>query len=296
MSVQRDYYALGLVGYPLGHSLSPRLHTALLRAAGLKGAYRLYPAAPSDQGLEELKLLLEKVRSGKLQGLNVTIPHKQRLLPFLDRLSATALEVGAVNTVFCQDGKLIGENTDVPGFEADLKHYLPALPAKDAHALVIGAGGSARAIVCALGRSGWNVWVAARRLEQSQEVAAYFSELGYCVETVLWNQTDLAECMANHPVQLIVNTTPLGMGSLKEVSPWLEGLAFPKHALVYDLVYNPAETFFLHQARAAGLRAANGLGMLLEQAALSFACWTGIRPSPDILCEALQEKPSDQVL
>lgn len=292
----REYYELGLVGFPLGHSLSPRIQAAALRAAGLQGSYRLYPVAPSDQGFAELQNLLEQVRKGELHGLNVTIPHKQRLLPLLDRLSATAREVGAVNTIYCLDGKLVGENTDVPGFAADLVRILPACSEKKRNALVIGAGGSARAVVCALGRSGWKVEVAARRQEQCQEVARRFAELGYAVDAFSLSQPRLAEYLARQPVHLIVNATPLGMGSLADASPWFEAPAFPKKALVYDLVYNPAETLLMRQARAAGLQAANGLGMLLEQAALSFACWTGIHPALEILSGALEESSRDQAL
>jgi shikimate dehydrogenase len=258
--------------------------------------------------------------------LNVTIPHKQRILPMLDRLSATAQEVGAVNTVFCQEGKLMGENTDVPGFAADLQRYLPDLPEKlfalrgtrkkiphpvvrvrtnpspngrgvrskkEGHALVLGAGGSARAVVCALGRLGWRVGIAARRLEQAQEVAGMLSKSGYAVQASLLNLPSLAECLAEHPVHLIVNTTPLGMGAQAEISPWFDGLAFPRQALVYDLIYNPVETLLMRQAQAAGLQTANGWGMLLEQAALSFACWTGIRLEAAILRRALEEVSFD---
>lgn len=287
--MRRDAYELGLTGYPLGHSLSPRIHAAALQIAGLAGIYRLYPVEPSDQGEGELRQLLERLRREELQGLNVTIPHKQRVLPLLDRLSITAREVGAVNTIYCLDGKLVGENTDVPGFTADLQRYLPDLPEKEGHALVLGAGGSARAVVCALGRLGWGVGIAARRSEQAQEVAGRFLELGYAVQAISLSLPSLAETLAEHPVQLIVNTTPAGMGSLREISPWLDGLDFPPSALVYDLVYNPAETRLMRQARAAGLRAANGWGMLLEQAALSFACWTGIRLEAAILRRALEE-------
>jgi shikimate dehydrogenase len=197
--------------------------------------------------------------------------------------------VGAVNTLFFQEGKLVGENTDVPGFTADLQRFLTALPVKDAHALVLGAGGSARAVVCALGGAGWQVRVAAHRLEQCQEVVGRFSELGYAVQAVSLSLPNLGETLAENPIQLVVNTTPLGMGRLADASPWIDGLAFPQNCLVYDLVYNPAETVLMRQARAAGLRAANGWGMLLEQAALSFACWTGIPLDAGTLRRAFEE-------
>src|SRR3972149_5723580 len=113
---------LGLTGYPLGHSLSPKLHAAAFKSVGLDGEYQLYPVSPDDRS--GLPQLLGRVRSGELLGLNVTIPHKQVVIPFLDELSPSARAIGAVNTVYLKDGKLIGHNTDAPGFTADLKRTL----------------------------------------------------------------------------------------------------------------------------------------------------------------------------
>jgi shikimate dehydrogenase len=304
--VPQAYFALGLVGYPLGHSLSPLLHTAALKACGLQGEYRLYPVTPSGGELETLRSLLDEVRRGRLQGLNVTIPHKQAVLPFLDHLSPTAQGVGAVNTIFYRDGRLVGENTDVAGFWADLAKNFPSptgsgvsgegpagggrgdhgdqLPPE---ALVLGAGGSARAVVYSLSQAGWSVVVAARRLEQVRELVKTFSVLKYPVSERELSQASLADLISGHEIRLIVNTTPLGMRTYLDASPWPAGLAFPERAFVYDLVYNPPQTVFMHQARLAGLGATNGLGMLLEQAVLSFELWTGVRPSIDILRKAL---------
>ena len=295
------YFALGLVGYPLGHSLSPLLHTAALKACGLQGEYRLYPVTPSGGGVETLRCLLDEVRRGELQGLNVTIPHKQAVLPFLDHLSPTAQGVGAVNTIFYRDGRLVGENTDVAGFWADLAKNFPSLTGSGVsgegpagggdqlppEALVLGAGGSARAVVYSLSQAGWSVVVAARRLEQVRELVKTFSGLKYPVSERELSQASLADLISGHEIRLIVNTTPLGMRTYLDASPWPAGLAFPERAFVYDLVYNPPQTVFMHQARLAGLGATNGLGMLLEQAVLSFELWTGFRPSIDVLRKAL---------
>ncbi|RPI98132.1 MAG: shikimate dehydrogenase, partial [Chloroflexi bacterium] len=159
-STGRDFTRLGLIGYPLGHSFSPQLHKAAMEASGLKGEYRLYAISPGDGALEAISVLMEKLRAGELAGLNVTIPHKQTVMRVVDRLGEFARNVGAVNTLVMQDGELFGENTDVPGFLHDLTN----LPWKaSGSALVLGAGGSARAVVYALASAGWDVCVASRR-------------------------------------------------------------------------------------------------------------------------------------
>jgi shikimate dehydrogenase len=295
------YFSLGLIGYPLGHSLSPRLHQAALQACGFEGEYRLYPVDPAEEGLETLLGLLHDLRRGSLQGLNVTIPHKQTVLPFMERLSPTAQAVRAVNTIVCQEGELVGENTDVEGFWADLtkkfsvvahkvyesKRLDPDADLLPREALVLGAGGSARAVVYALCQAGWNVSLAARRVEQAKALAETFAAPGVRLSSWELSHSALSGLFTEIPVRLIVNTTPLGMSEYEEFSPWPVNLDFPGQAFVYDLVYNPAETRLLQQARLAGLEAVNGLGMLVEQALLSFELWTGVRPSVDVLYEAL---------
>jgi len=267
---------LGLIGYPLRHSLSPEIHIAALKACGLEGDYSLFPVSPDDK--QGLKSLLNRVRTGEITGLNVTIPHKQNVIPLLDKLTPTAQAIGAVNTIYLRDNKLIGDNTDALGFSADLKKFLTTETQRhgDINALVLGAGGSARAVVYALVNSGWNVTIAARRIEQAQELAASFTNY----ELQITNY----ESFIHHPstFNLIVNTTPLGMAPNADQSPWPENLPFP-NASVYDLVYNPRETKLVKDARAQGLSATTGLGMLIEQAALAFELWTGQCPPREIM-------------
>lgn len=271
-------YQLGLIGYPLGHSRSPALHHAALAAAGLAGEYRLYALPPDETGLAQIAGLVADLRAGRLHGLNVTIPHKQNVMPLVDRLSRVARAVGAVNTLFrAADGAVVGDNTDAPGFLRDLKRQLGVPPGL---ALVLGAGGSARAVTYALGSAGWQVRVLARRAEQAEGLVA---EIGRAagLEAYLFAgdlQRDLPSFAASG-VDLLVNTTPLGMFPKIEGCPWPDNLSLPAGAAVYDLIYNPRETLLLRQARAAGLHAANGAGMLIEQAILAFHCWTGIEPS-----------------
>lgn len=272
---------LGLIGYPVGHSLSPRIQNAALKSCGLKGDYSLFPVLPDDH--EGLKQLLDQVRSGEIQGLNVTIPHKQNVIPFLDELTATARAIGAVNLIYLQNERLIGDNTDAAGFLADLKKFLEAAPPGNGplQAWVLGAGGSARSVVYALRKDNWDITIAARRIEQANELARPFEHVTTLELT--------SENLQNARAQLVVNTTPLGMTPNVDQSPWPDGLPFPKDSAVYDLVYNPRETRLFKAARAQGLPAATGLGMLIEQAALGFEIWTGYVPSREILRTAVQE-------
>jgi shikimate dehydrogenase len=205
----------------------------------------------------------------------VTIPHKQAVLPLVDELTPTAAAVGAVNTLYLRGERLLGDNTDVPGFLGDLHAQLGAyLPELGGCALVLGAGGSARAVVYALASAGWQVIISTRRMEQAEELIARMPTAyrSTRLETCPLLPAELAERL---PIDLIVNTTPLGMTPEVEGCPWPEGLPFPVSAAVYDLVYNPRETSLVRAARAAGLPAVTGLGMLVEQAALAFKLWTG---------------------
>ncbi|MGA7195358.1 MAG: shikimate dehydrogenase [Anaerolineales bacterium] len=273
---------LGLIGFPLEHSLSPKIHSAALASCGLAGDYSLFPIYPDD--LSGLKNLLARVRSGEITGLNVTIPHKQNVIPLLDGLTSTARAIGAVNTIYLNQNKLIGDNTDAQGFLFDSKRFMGdrEFGIENRTALVLGAGGSSRAVVYALVNDGWNVTVAARRIEQAQELAPRFES----IKAVELNSQTFQSLFP----QLIVNATPLGMTPNVDQSPWPKSLPFPPQAVAYDLVYNPRETKLVKDARAAGLCATSGLGMLVEQAALAFEIWTGKRIPRDILFSAVEEK------
>ncbi len=179
---------LGLIGYPLGHSLSPQLHHGALKAMDLPGEYRLYPIAPLPEGHAALSKLIERLRSGELAGLNVTIPHKPNVLPLLDDMTPLVRRTGSANTLFTHGGRLIGDTTDVPGFLADLEGWLPPDQAAAKKALVLGAGGSARAVVVALQESGWQITLSARRIVQAEELAA---GLGGSFEFLAWKRTSL---------------------------------------------------------------------------------------------------------
>jgi len=183
--------------------------------------------------------------------------------------------------IYLRGDKLIGDNTDASGFLSDLKKFLTTETQRHReNVLVLGAGGSARSVVYALQNDGWNVTIAARRLEQARQLASYF-EGATPVELNL--QTSKLSTF-----DLIVNTTPLGMTPNIDTSPLPENIMLPSHIRVYDLVYNPRETKLVCDARAQGLSASTGLGMLIEQAALGFELWTGNRLSSEIFRNAVE--------
>jgi shikimate dehydrogenase len=277
---------LGLTGYPLGHSLSPKIHTAALKACGLKGDYALFPIAAQD--LQSLKELLDSLRSGEITGLNITIPHKQTIIQLLDELTQPAKSIGAVNTIYSQNGNLTGDNTDAAGFMIDLKKFLAnEVHGSQGKALVLGAGGAARAVVYALLKDGWQVILTARNPEQGRLLVAQFP--GFNTEIVFMDYSLTASHTQMPAISLLINATSVGMSPHGNQSPWSTGLPFPENAVVYDLVYKPRQTQLVRQARAAGLPATTGLGMLVEQAALAFEIWTGHIPPRSALFEAISE-------
>lgn len=284
-------YKFGLLGYPISHSLSPIIHHTALESFGVKGSYKLFPIPPLPEGTDDLNKILSAVRKGKLTGLNITIPHKQNILGMVDHLSPTALAVGAVNTVYLKDKHLIGDNTDVPGFLSPLNSSNIIDSNRQRTALVFGAGGSARAVVYGLAMEGWNIILASRRIRQAQELIqsmkSFFSD----------NVTVSAIQLSSAPVknvldecQLLVNTTPVGMYPKVHNSPWPTEIAFPPHLNVYDLIYNPLNTPLQKMAERSGAITINGLGMLVEQAALSFEIWTGKSPDRAVLYRAVNTK------
>ncbi|MBX7235118.1 MAG: shikimate dehydrogenase [Caldilineales bacterium] len=260
----------GLIGWPVGHSRSPAMHNAAFAAAGIEGVYLRLPVPPDRVG-EAVRGL----RALGFRGANVTIPHKQAVLPFLDELSPAASGIGAVNTITVrEDGSLYGDNTDAPGFLADLAELgIRAEELRVGGALVMGAGGSARAIAYALASESIPVYVVARRPEQAQSLVEDLRPL--------YPGLALSPASPSSPpeARLIVNCTPAGMTPHEDASPWPDVLPFRPGQIVYDLVYNPPLTRLMQQARNQGLVAANGLGMLLHQGALAWEQWTG-RPAP----------------
>ncbi len=266
------------------------MHEAALGSVSLEGEYRLYPVPPLPTGEVVFDEMLSRLRSGALQGLNVTIPHKQTAFRKVDALTLTAQAVGAVNTLYLKEGVLWGENTDVKGFIHDLEE----LASGPRSALVLGAGGAARAVVYGLAEEGCSViYIAARRLIQAEQLVASLAPVfhsesrqaedfpGTHKNTVrfvpmILNPASLAGI--TNALDLVVNATSVGMSPQVDFSPWPAQLLWPNNAAAYDLVYNPADTRFLQTARTTGAPVHGGIGMLVEQAALAFERWTGKRP------------------
>ncbi|MBS1249311.1 MAG: Shikimate dehydrogenase (NADP(+)) [Chloroflexi bacterium] len=284
MAHKPQKYELGLIGYPIHASLSPKIHKAALEETGLAGHYRLYPVPPGEP--HALADMLERVRAGEIHGLNVTIPHKQAVIPLLDELSETAAAIGAVNTISLKNGQLRGDNTDAQGFWHDLQNLLredkmghkPSQPPPGPpQALILGAGGAARAVAYALLQNQWTVTVAARRFEQAQSLANHYAchntRQAPRISSSKYQASQLADLLP--ALSLLVNATPVGMKAHAPGSPWPEGLPLPPMAAVYDLIYNPPRTHLMRDAELAGLRVRGGMGMLVEQALIAFEIWTG---------------------
>jgi shikimate dehydrogenase len=277
----------GLIGYPLEHSYSPLLHQTALAKTNLAGDYKLFPVMPGPGANQNLRDYVDLLTSGKLQGLNVTIPHKQTIIEILDETTSLSNAIGAVNAVYLDQGQVIGHNFDAPAFESEL---LSTGVGDRKNALVLGAGGACRAVCYALLARGWQVQIAARRKTQIQaiqnQMSANFGQNS--VQPLDLSYESLEPNIKS--VELIVNTTPLGMAPHLDISPWPTGLAFPKSAVLFDLIYNPAWTKLMEQASMSGLQCLNGSGMLVEQAALSFELWTGVKAPRAAMHAALERE------
>lgn len=268
---------VGLIGWPVEHSVSPAMHNAAFEALGLPWRYSLIPVPPDRLGQE-----LAGLRAGGFLGVNITVPHKQSVMPHLDEVSDSARAIGAVNTIVVKDGRLIGYNTDAGGFWRALTEA--GYDAAGKSALVLGAGGAARAVVYALARGGCRISVWNRTVERAGLLALDMRKMSSTLSVV----DDLSD-VKSADVDLLVNTTPVGMWPHVDASPWPETLPMPGHWTVFDLVYNPVETRLLAQARAAGAQAVGGLAMLVHQGALAFELWTGQSPPTEVMLAAAME-------
>ena len=254
----------GVLGWPLEHTLSPTIHNAAFRNLGLDWVYLAWPVRP-----EELEAAIGGLRALGAQGANVTMPHKETVIEYLDEISGDARRVGAVNTIQRVGDELVGHNTDVDGFRSFLVGDAGVDPSGK-KVLVLGSGGAARAVVCALDDLGAaKIVIAARREDRGREIASLASRP--VVEVAGWQETgDVAG-----DSDVIVNATPLGMNDDTPLpaATWRQG------QVVCDLVYSPPTTPLMEAARAGGAQTWGGLGMLIHQAELSFRIWTGQDPS-----------------
>ncbi len=259
---------LCVIGYPVKHSLSPRLHGYWIKKYGVAATYDAVEVLP--EMLDDF--VRRAVRDG-YGGFNVTVPHKRAMMDFCETLDDVAQKTGAVNLVRIDEkGALHGSNTDMFGFNANLESFGVPHPQDDRPALVLGAGGAARAVLCGLLAYGYRrIKIANRTFEKAQDIAALFDG----VEAVTWDARDNAAT----DISLLVNTTSLGMAGQKPLL--FDVLSLPDDAAVCDIVYQPLYTNLLQQSQARGLRIVTGIGMLLHQARPSFAEWFGIMPDID---------------
>ena len=275
---------VGLIGWPTGHSVSPLMHNAAFAALGLDWRYIPLPV-PTDPATR-IGEAVYGLRALGMKGANVTVPHKQAVIPFLDELSGAALAIGAVNTIIVQpDGRLLGDNTDAPGFIADLRDH--GVEPQGKRVLVLGAGGSARAVVYGLALAGaCSITIANRTPDRAAELTVTLQErLPNCPLDACALLDDLPNVAQN--TDLIINCTSLGMTPNVDGLPWLPELPFRPDQAVYDLVYNPRQTRLLAQAERDGARAIGGIGMLVWQGAIAFERWTGVTPPVDLMRQAI---------
>lgn len=286
-SVNGKTRILGVFGYPVEHSLSPAMHNAAIAALGLNYLYIPFSVLPEDIGPA-----IRSVVSLGIIGVNLTIPHKERVLPFLDRIAPEAQAVGAVNTVHNDKGELVGYNTDGEGFAGPLKALEFELRGK--RTVVLGAGGAARSVVSRLAREGAAITIVNRTLERAEQLAeqarsvagtaggARVDCLGFC------DHAGLRDALAG--AELLVNTTSVGMSPHVGDIPPIPPQAFHPALFVYDLIYNPRETRLMTEARAAGCRTLNGVRMLAWQGAAAFEIWTGVRPDVRVMEAAVEQQ------
>lgn len=275
----------GILGWPVEHSRSPAMHNAAFRAHGLEANYVCFPVHPDD-----VAAAVRGLKALGVRGANVTVPHKEAVIPYLDAVSPEARAMGAVNTIVREVDRLIGHNTDAPGLARSLDDA--GVELADARVLVIGAGGAARAAVVGLAQRGASrITVAARRFEQAAALVTELTQV--CTPCPLFalvlDERAMAEELAE--TSLLVQSTSATLASAPDAVGFAASLAIerlPARATVVDLVYRPRVTAVLARARERGLRTVDGLGMLLHQGALAFELWTHLPAPLAVMREALE--------
>jgi len=272
---------VGVFGCPIAHTVSPAMHNAAFAALGLDWCYLPFLVQP-----ERLEAAVRGLPALGIRGVNVTIPHKGAVLPLLDELEEQARLIGAVNTIDQREGKLKGYNTDGEGFLRALRGagFEPA----GCRAVVLGAGGSARAVTAALIQAGAReICLVCRTLSRGEAAARGLRSRGTGSVAVLpWEPASMEAALGQ--AELLVNATPIGMHPQPEASPVPGSLLRPGLA-VFDLVFNPAETRLVREAEKRGARGVGGVVMLVQQGAISFQLWTGRAAPLEIMERAARQ-------
>ncbi len=274
ISVNTKIYAV--IGDPIAQSLSPQLHNGLFKETGIDALY--LPIAVKSENLENL---IQGFRVMNFGGFNITKPHKMEIIKYLDELDPLAQKIGAVNTVVYRDGKMKGYNTDGFGFIKSIENKIADRPKEKINILILGCGGAVKSVAMALADWGINqVMIANRTLEKAETLAAQINDNwpGKAVAIAMETE-ELKKAAAT--ATIIVNGTSLGMADTATRTPLPQAL-ITKEQLIYDMIYSPAETQLMKEAREVGAQAENGLEMLLYQGLLAFELWTGIFPDPQL--------------
>ena len=269
---------VGVFGFPVKHSASPAMHNAAFRACGLDYVYLAFEVVPENLG----DALLALPALG-ISGANLTIPHKEKAVQYMNELSEEAASIGAVNTVVIESGKLKGYNTDIEGFVKSLSEDAGFAP-EGKKVVIFGAGGGSRAVLFALAHAGVSeVTIASKPLNQADklasEIAQKFPEVK--IKAIPFDSGSITEEISS--CSLLVNATPLGM---KGEIPISNTKCLHEGLTVYDLVYTPLSTPLLEEAKKRGAQAVNGLSMLVYQGAASFKLWTGVEPEISVMKQA----------
>lgn len=281
MQIKGTTKLLGIIGNPIEHSKSPLMQNAAIEMLNLDYVY-----VPFEVKKEDLETVFKGFRAINLRGFNVTIPHKENVLPFLTKITKCAEKIGAVNTVWLTEEGWHGTNTDIDGFIAPLKElnrdWSKIVP------VILGAGGASRAVIVGCEELGCQeIRVIGRNLGKLEAFRASFahSNLNCSLSVYPWDK--LTDLIADS--ELIVNTTPLGMSPNTDVSPltsWQNSL-IKQSSIVYDLIYTPRPTLFLQEAQKQGAIVFDGSEMLVQQGAIAFEIWTGEKPNIEVMRQAL---------
>ncbi|HML31337.1 shikimate dehydrogenase [Sporomusa sphaeroides] len=283
MNITATTQKVGLLGWPLSHSLSPAMHNAAFAASGLDYVYLPLAVPP-----ELLSQAVTGVKALGFAGINVTIPHKIAVMDYLDEIDNSARLVGAVNTIVSKEGRLIGHNTDAGGYISSLKLAGVAVTGK--HVVILGAGGAARAVAAGfITNHAASVAISARDLGKVEGIVKLLP-INTPVYGTGWDSRDFTAALSK--ADIVVNTTPLGMYPNIASQPPLPWELLRPSAVISDLVYNPLTTAFMAEAVRRGHTVVGGEGMLAEQGALAFELWTGCSAPRDIMQQVLLSKLS----
>jgi shikimate dehydrogenase len=278
LHITGDTHVVGIIGDPIKHSLSPKMHNAAFEYLNLNYVY-----VPFHVRVEDVAKAIEGIRTLGIKGINVTVPHKVAVMQYLDEITDAADAIGAVNTIYWMNGRLIGDNTDGAGFIRALIHD-EGIKLDGKNVVILGAGGSARAIGYALVNAGVKILTLCNRtISKAEDITKMLRKYNINVHAMGLDTTNLEEII--HNADIIVNTTSVGMNPQ-------DGLLIPgewihKNQIVYDIIYNPVQTLLLKEAKQKGAKAINGLGMLIHQGALAFEIWTGKHAPIEVMKKAI---------